>query len=501
MTHQPGFEDRVLGVLFVRDPEKIRPLREFLRETRPDRILPPGELSSYSNYGVALAGAIVEHETGRAWQDAIDDDILEPLGMTRTTGREPHPPHDALPAPMPGALEALLSRGYSVTGVSPQAQPFEHLAQIAPAGSMSSTAHDMARYMLMLLDDGVLDGARIFGAEAARAFRTPMTSLPPEVGSWNGGFAGGPAPGGFRSYGHDGATLTFFSSMAVLPELDLGLFVSTNTASGAALSSALAFMVVQHFYAAPVTPLAGRPELRAEMAAYAGPYRPSRRRHGGLEGFVTRLQALPLAVSPDGYLTLVLPNAPLRFVPTGERDRFRRADGPGSIVFERRDDRLTLAMVALAAERLGPLESPSALIFTVALAALAAIAVVVGRLARVGRKLPGTRAQARAGRLQVGTSALWLASFASLAVAAVGAASDPSPLIYDWPTPSILAFSTLALLASLGTVGLLALLPAVWTGAGGWSRWRNGRFTLAAVLFAACAALLLTSGALQPWNP
>src|SRR5690606_8001967 len=92
MTHQPGLEDRVFGVLFVRDPERIRPLSEFRRETRPKRVQPPGEQSSYSNYGVALAGAIVEHATGRAWQDAVEEDILVPLGMTRTTGREPHPP-------------------------------------------------------------------------------------------------------------------------------------------------------------------------------------------------------------------------------------------------------------------------------------------------------------------------------------------------------------------------------------------------------------------------
>src|SRR5690606_14685263 len=245
MTHQPGLEDRVFGVLFVRDPERIRPLSEFLRETRPRRVQPPGEQSSYSNYGVALAGAIVEHATGRAWQDAVEEDILVPLGMTRTTGREPHPPRGDLPAPMPQTLAAKVSRGYRVAGVSTMAQPFEHLTHIAPAGSMSSTAHDMARYMLMLLGDGMLDGARIFGAEAARAFRTPRTQLAPEVGSWNGGFAEAPAPGGFRMYGHTGATLTFFSNMLLFPELDFGLFVSTNTASGVALSSALPTRVVQ----------------------------------------------------------------------------------------------------------------------------------------------------------------------------------------------------------------------------------------------------------------
>src|SRR5690606_21190338 len=189
--------------------------------------------------------------TGRAWQDAIEEDILEPLGMTHTTGREPYPARDGLPAPMPEALAANLATGYRRVGASPRPQPFEHITQLAPAGAMSSTASDMARYMLMLLGDGRLDGVQVFGPEAARVFRTPMTSLPPELGAWDGGFAELPAPGGFRSYGHDGATLLFFSSMSLLPELDLGVFVSTNSAGGAALTSALTPLLVQTFYAAP----------------------------------------------------------------------------------------------------------------------------------------------------------------------------------------------------------------------------------------------------------
>lgn len=502
MTHQPGFEDRALGVLFVRDPGDIRPLAEFLRDTRPNRVRAPGELSSYSNYGTALAGAIVEHVTGKPWQTAIEDGTLAPLGMTRTTGREPYPPREDLAAPLAEPLAASLSHGYRWFGASVRAQPFEHIAQIAPAGSMSSTAADMARYMLMLLGDGALDGARIFGAGAARAFRTPMTALPREVGGWDAGFWESPAPGGFRSYGHDGATLVFYSSMAVLPALDLGIFVSTNTATGAALSGALWPLVVGHFYAAPpAAPLAGRPGLRAEMAEYAGQYLPTRRRYEGLEGFVMRLQAATVAVTADGYLAVLSGPRPLRFVPTDEPDRFRSADGHGVTVFERRDGRLTVPTVAFASERLGLLASPSTLIFALALTAIAAVASLVGLLMRRGRTLPRTALQAHAGRLQAGASVLWLASLGSLGVFAVNAAGNTSALVYDWPVTSILAFSTLALLASIATAALVALLPAAWRGTGGWSRWRKARVTAAALAFGLCAALLLSWGALQPWNP
>lgn len=502
MTHQPGFEDRALGVLFVRDPGKIKPLNEALRETRPNRVRPPGELSSYSNYGTALAGAIVEHHAGRPWQDVIEDHILGPLRMTRTTGREPYPARAELPAPMPESLAADLSRGYRIVGADPRPQPFEHVTQFAPAGAMSSTASDMARYMLMLLGDGTLGDVHIFGPEAARAFRTPMTSWPREIGGWSAGFAEIPMPGGFRSYGHDGATLVFYSSMSLLPELDLGVFVSTNTAGGAALTQVLTPLLVQHFYGAPLpAPLEGRPELRAELAGYAGQYGLTRRRHSGLEGFLMRLQALPVGVSAEGYLTAVLPIGPGRFVPTETPGLFQNADSRGHILFERRDGRLTLSNIGFTAERLTLLKSPSTLILVVGLAALAAFGTLLGLFRRFGRQLPSTAAEAHAGRLQAATALLWLGSFGSLVFFAITVAGDVSTVIYRWPTPSILAFSTLALLASIATAVLLGLLPAVWGGEGGWTRWRKTRLTAAALAFAACGAMLLTWGALQPWNP
>src|SRR5690606_30030244 len=317
-----------------------------------------------------------------------------------------------------------------------------------------------------------------------------------------GGFAEAPVPGGFRGLGHDGATLTFFSSMTVVPELDLGLFVSTNTAGGAALTSTLIQRVVQRFYAPPPSaPLAGRPDLRDEMAAFAGQYRLTRRRYDALEGFVMRLQGVSVAVTPDGYLTLGAPGSLTRFVPADEPGHFHNADGPVGIVFEHRNGRPTLLSPAMAGERVGPLESPRTLYAVLALAALAGFGSVVGGMMRVDRRLPATSLQAAAGRLQVVTSVLWLASLASLAAFAVVAAANVNALVLHWPTRSILAFSWLALFAGLATIGLVALLPAVLRGAGGWSGWRKARFTLVALVFAACAALLLSWGALQPWNP
>ena len=59
MAHAAGFEDRAAGILFGFDPERVPSLEEFLRDYRPRRVREPGALTSYSNYGTALAGAVV----------------------------------------------------------------------------------------------------------------------------------------------------------------------------------------------------------------------------------------------------------------------------------------------------------------------------------------------------------------------------------------------------------------------------------------------------------
>lgn len=502
VTHQPGFEDRVLGVLFVETPDDIRPLTEFLRETMPERVRPPGEFSSYSNHGIGLLGAVIEHETGRLWQDVVEQDIMRPLGMLQSSTREPYPPRDDLPAPMPAQLAANASTGYRRAGGAHQIVGYEYITQVAPAGVVSATAADMARYMLMLLNDGELDGRRIFGAEAARVFRTPMTDLPREVGGWDGGFAEFPLPGGFRGYGHDGATLAFFSGMYVAPELDLGVFVSTNTAGGATLSSALWPALVGQFYAPQMpAPLAGQPDQRAAMAEYAGNYVPSRRESDGLAGFVMGMQIAPVRVTPDGYLTFPGPGGPRRFVPTSEPDRFRAADGAGFLVFVRRDGELELPTLAQTFERIGSLRQPGVLAFLAGLCLLTVIGTFIGVRVRAGRGLPCTPAQKQAGRLQIVTAVCWFLSLAAAAVFTLGAVSNQNALVFRWPTTSVLAFSTMALIAGITSGAALALVPSVWRGGDGWTRWRKLRYSAGILIFCAFALVLLVSGALQPWKP
>ena len=261
MTHTPGFEDRALGQLFERDPLAVRPMAAYLAEERPRRVRAPGVLPTYSNYGVVLAGAAAAEMGGLPFPELVERRITGPLGMTRTSFREPYPPRDGVPAPLPAALAADLSEGFRWTGTGFELRPTEFISHIAPAGSASSTSGDMARYMLAVLNDGAApSGGRIYGPGTARAFRTVLQRSAPGVNGWAHGWMQYSLPGGFVGYGHGGATLSFYTSLVTVPELGLGVFVTTNTDTGRPLVERLPASVVARFYAPPPDPpLPGSP--------------------------------------------------------------------------------------------------------------------------------------------------------------------------------------------------------------------------------------------------
>ena len=516
MTHSPGFEDRVLGVLFAAKPDDVLPLDGFLARYRPRRVREPGEVSSYSNYGAALAGAIVEQVNGAKWQDLIERDVIGPIGATHITGREPYPARAVLPEPLSAALAQDLSKPFRWNGTSFGERSFEYITQIAPAGAMSASAHDMARYMLLLLGDGTLDGAAVFGPKAARAFRTPLTKLPPELGALDAGFFDQPLPGGFRGYGHNGATLSFFSDMTVVPALRLGVFASTNTEGGGALSDALPARVIERFYAPPREPPADAPkiDIAAARRVFAGNYLSTRRRYSGLEGFVMRVQSVvSIGVAPDGYLLASgVGGSPLRFVQGPGPDDFVNANGAngplGRIRFERDGERaVRIAIVPIAFERTTGLYDRSTLALCAGLALLSAIGIAIGGFLRLASRPPAGAGQRLAGRVQLACAWLWLASVAGFAAFAARAA-DSVNVVYYWPGVPMLIASSAALAASVLTLASALFLPVVWRGAldgarpaAGWSSWRKARYTLAFLFFAAFAVVLGAWGALAPWQP
>lgn len=80
MNHNAGFQE-VYADLFVKDLSGISGLGDALEQHEPEQIYEPGTVTAYSNWGVALAGFIVEQVSGLSFSDYVHQNIFEPLGM------------------------------------------------------------------------------------------------------------------------------------------------------------------------------------------------------------------------------------------------------------------------------------------------------------------------------------------------------------------------------------------------------------------------------------
>jgi CubicO group peptidase (beta-lactamase class C family) len=318
MTHRAGFEEHVKGLFSAdRVPE---PLGHWLARSLPRRLFPAGDVSAYSNYGMALAGYIVERAAGKPYADYVADRILQPLGMAHATFHQP----------LPEELAPLMAKSYMFSNLPPW-RFFETITP-APAGALSATGLDMGRFMLALLHGGSLEGARVLSEESLARLVAPQITTP--AGRSMGLVFYDARFGGVHFVEHDGATMSFFSTLAVSPENGLGLFVSYDGRAAAQAGGDLLLRLARRYW--PGRPAEdGSPTPRREDAeAVAGVYQTSRR----ADSSIVRLGALAseILIRPARDATLRMYGGPFgtgqSFQGMGQR-RFR---GPGGreIAFE-----------------------------------------------------------------------------------------------------------------------------------------------------------------------
>lgn len=506
MSHSPGFEDRALGQLFERDPRRVRPLLVYLRQERPRRVREAGIAPAYSNYGVGLAGAAASWVSGKPFEQLIESEITGPLGMTRTTFRDPYPPRQGLPAPMPAALRADLADGFLWTGAGWRQRPYEYTSQVAPAGGASTTAGDMARYMTMILNGGVLNDTRIYAPATAAGFFRAQSRPAPGVPGFAHGFREFQLPGGRTGWGHDGVLLSFRSAMVVVPDLGLGVFVAANSETGERLTAQITGRIVQRFYGpAPTLPEAGSPWLKQNARAFEGEFVSTRRSYRGLEQFIDLIDVRTrVDVTDAGYLRVSSREWSSLWVPDGSGGQFHELGGWRRMTFVTRDGRATgfyPASGTVMFQRVGFFGGQGWLVNLALLAAIAAFATLLGLLMRDRKDHRETPMQRRASLMQTTQAVLWLLAMGALGLWA-NKAGDIAAIFFDWPGGWMLTASSCALVAAILSAVTLALLPFIWRGGRrveSWTVGRKLRFTATTLIYFGLSVVLLARGALVPW--
>lgn len=294
MTHTAGFEEQ-LKSLIGHDRAAIPPYDELLKRWVPKRIFDAGETPAYSNYGTSVAGYIVERVSGEPFDDYVERHIFRPLGMNDSSFRQP------LPANMRGNL----ATGYGRASGEPL--PFEIVGP-GPAGGLSSTGTDMARFMIAHLNQGELDGNRILRAETAREMHTTATDMIPGLDRMLLGFFETDI-NGREVIAHLGDTEGFHSSLHLFLNEDVGLYLSLNSAGEAGASNGVRMNLFTEFADRyfPATPDVRRvdPETSAEHAQMlAGNWTSSRRADSTFLSITQLIGQTSVGVNAEGELIL-----------------------------------------------------------------------------------------------------------------------------------------------------------------------------------------------------
>ncbi len=329
LTHTSGFEDLGSG-LFVLSAEDLLSLEHYLKNNIPARIFPPGTVMAYSNYGTALAGYIVERLSGLSFAEYIEQNIFYPLGMLNSTFRQP----------LPENIAANMAKAYKFVDGQYHQGSFEYISAL-PAGSMSSTAEDMSKFMIAHLQNGHLGENRILQESTTVQMHSHFFSHHPAQDGMAYGFIEQKI-NGYRLITHGGNTFLFASGCWLLPEEQLGIFVSYNGGTGLEREMLIKAFMDYYYPAIMQKDLLPPPGSFERTALFTGEYLPNRANFSTVEKLFSLMSAKQVKVTDEGYLLVNLLGFPQQYVETEPGvyiNRYSdRADMVNKLVFISNDD-------------------------------------------------------------------------------------------------------------------------------------------------------------------
>jgi CubicO group peptidase (beta-lactamase class C family) len=292
LTHTAGYEDKMFGMASTENnsvpvtPEAIASFTPEIVQSRPK-----GQ-TVYSNFGISILGIIVEDITGQTLAEYLDENVFSPLGMENT---------ELAYAPVPSE-DLATAYGY-IEGQPPIPLPYVPLHPfMAPAGTMNSTAADMAKYMIAHIQAGRGSSANILSAETFNLMHARHAENHPETSGFGMAFMVADYKGQ-KVIEHGGGWPGFQSIMMLLPDQDIGISIlytgtygNMSSVGGEAEStrglppvenvkptmshSGLRYIILNHFIGSLDIP---EQALNLDLDKYTGVYLNNRRNHSTVE--------------------------------------------------------------------------------------------------------------------------------------------------------------------------------------------------------------------------
>jgi CubicO group peptidase (beta-lactamase class C family) len=340
LEHTAGFDDIHLRDYAWQAPEATTREGIDYNTTSRHARWEPGTRMSYSNIGPPIAALTLENKTGERFEDLVQKEILDALGMQTATF----------------FYDPAVAKSYGPNG---QEAPYHHLG-VRSSGALNASSGDMIQLLRMFNQRGKVHGHPLIQPQSLDRMERPATTLAAqnglEVGYGLGNY--GTQMRGFVFQGHGGAISGFLSQFAYLPGEGRGYFFSINQRHGEAfkqIEAEITAFLCQDLSAPRPTPTVELTE--AELKTYEGLYQLDASR-AEIIGSFQRLIFLKVHAQ-DGILSIHSPltSGPRQsLAPVGEHQFIREGNARPSLIFVKGPNGENLAQYeGLSLRKISPL--------------------------------------------------------------------------------------------------------------------------------------------------
>ena len=212
LTHSSGLDEGSELFVGTTDKKAIQPQDTYFRTHHLNVVEEPDKVSRYSNAGYNLLGYIIERKSGQSYAQFVQENILEPLSMHHTTV---------------AIDDENMSKGYEIEGESFKEAPFAYQYALG-SGSIISTAEDMSHFLNAYLAKGSYGEQRILQEETVDLMEKKRFANDDILAGMGYGFIR-EERNGHLILKHEGALPGYMSTVLMIPEANVGIYLSVNT--------------------------------------------------------------------------------------------------------------------------------------------------------------------------------------------------------------------------------------------------------------------------------
>ncbi len=214
----------------------------------------------YNNLMFAAVGYMIELQTGKTWEQFVQEKILSPLDMKSTS----YSIADMTKQSEFGAPFTERRDSFEIYKIP----YYEDIAGVAPCGAIASNIQDLSHWLIALMNDGKYNGQQVIPAAVLKATLAPAIALPNTLaeskGYWevlNSAYGMGRQTTSYRGHlltMHGGDLPAFHSQVSFMPHDHIGVIVQVIGDHSAPLYNIVSYNVYERLLGMDLTPWSER---------------------------------------------------------------------------------------------------------------------------------------------------------------------------------------------------------------------------------------------------